>query len=647
MIFGCPNCGTDCPVPDDKISGRILKVRCKNCKHIFYIKDPALDEPVIGNLHAPPPPDEEDHWFYAHKSETMGPVSLAIIKRLIETAKIISSTLVWKEGMDNWKPVIEVDELTAIMQATASPTPKDKFKPIDEEGQADLFDFDAQISEDRVELGAVDEEQRIIQELEAEEERAQVKALKAKEALEAEKRAKEEARRKAEDEALASKKKAEEEARRKAQDEALASEKKAKEEAKRKAQDEALAAEKKAKEEAKHKHTEPKIEKGRGLRRRSVEIPAYTPKDKTPEDTAKEPEADKKKSEKASRKDKKKKAETAEPGFVKMEIPPDLGDDKEAKVLGVKEEVKHEDLEEIFNHFDEQRRKQADSQIDIAEVHPPKKKEEDKPKHRMSVMLPSAAPPPPPEPKPVKKSGKVKAFAATFVILLLGVGLAFAFGIFDKPTSSWSGTGSTGENLFIPDLQQKAETAKQDKQLADDSGTETAKQDGKETAETKKGNQKSTKQDKSAKSSKSQKSKKVASASKKASSKAKSSKSKKKQDRLPMAKLGMPDVPDEAKLRLPSSLNQRQITSVVNRNLERIQFCYDTQLRRNPNLSGKVLVNFSISGNGRISTVKIKTPKFRGTYLEGCVRKTMKIWRFPKFSGEPIEVDYPFIFTSF
>lgn len=103
--------------------------------------------------------------------------------------------------------------------------------------------------------------------------------------------------------------------------------------------------------------------------------------------------------------------------------------------------------------------------------------------------------------------------------------------------------------------------------------------------------------------------------------------------------------PDEPLL--PTGLQQGQIKFVVNRNIARIRFCYDTQLRRNPNLTGKLIVSFEIKGSGRVSDVEIKSRKFKGTYLDTCVTSAIKTWHFPKFAGDPITVDYPFIFSAF
>jgi len=600
MIFGCPNCGTDCPVPDEKIRGRILKVRCKHCRHIFYIKDPALSEPVTEATQAPPPPEAEERWFYALKSQSMGPVSVQTMRRLIETAQVISSTLVWQEGMDNWKPLVEVPELVAIMKSIASPRPEAVMSRISEKSQEDIFDFDAQISEDRVELEEEEEERRIIRELEEEEQRKQQE--------------REQKERQAEEARIAAEKEKAEKARKA--------------------------------EEAHSKHLPP--EKGRGLHRRSVSIPAYHPADSMESaKPARELAGSKKKEKKQSRQ-------------IEAVKTHEVNHEDEVK----RRQANEQELEDSFNHFEEQRRIQAERHINIGEFqHEPEKSQApterktgfaaavEAPKRRMSVMMPAETPPPPPEAETTKKNGnRVKTVLFSLALILVGFGAALALGVFNKPTGNWNEKSQSDENLFLPQgtnaenpqpvkIQQNAINTPQPHNPSE--GVAAPEQASAPAEAPVKGEQKHSDDTTGQQT--------VGSASQGNSQNEIQPSASEKQDdgRLPMAKLDMPSEPDASNLGLPETLSQQEITKVVNRNIERIQFCYDTQLRQNPNLAGKVVVNFTIIGEGRISSVKIMTSQFRGTYLESCVDKTMKTWRFPKFRGEPIEVDYPFIFTSF
>jgi GYF domain 2 len=50
-------------------------------------------------------------WYYARGESEQGPISTAQIKALAATGSLHRDDLVWKEGMENWLPASEVDEL--------------------------------------------------------------------------------------------------------------------------------------------------------------------------------------------------------------------------------------------------------------------------------------------------------------------------------------------------------------------------------------------------------------------------------------------------------------------------------------------------------------------------------------------------------
>ncbi|MCA9540798.1 MAG: AgmX/PglI C-terminal domain-containing protein, partial [Myxococcales bacterium] len=58
--------------------------------------------------------------------------------------------------------------------------------------------------------------------------------------------------------------------------------------------------------------------------------------------------------------------------------------------------------------------------------------------------------------------------------------------------------------------------------------------------------------------------------------------------------------------------------------------------------TNRVMLQFSIRPSGRTSGVKLGA-QVRGTVFEKCLTGSVKRWRFPAFTGEPIPVEYPLI----
>lgn len=77
--------------------------------------------PAAPQLASPTPPPlplmrkeaapEPENWHFARGAERLGPVTASRLVQLFEEGSIDGSTLVWRSGMANWQPFLDVDEL--------------------------------------------------------------------------------------------------------------------------------------------------------------------------------------------------------------------------------------------------------------------------------------------------------------------------------------------------------------------------------------------------------------------------------------------------------------------------------------------------------------------------------------------------------
>ncbi len=94
-------------------------------------------------------------------------------------------------------------------------------------------------------------------------------------------------------------------------------------------------------------------------------------------------------------------------------------------------------------------------------------------------------------------------------------------------------------------------------------------------------------------------------------------------------------------------LTADQIARVVKKNLGAVRYCYERQLAANPNLYGKIKVEFVISPTGKVTTQKIKSTTMKNALVEGCILRKIKRWAFPlPKGGTEVAVSYPFYFKS-
>ncbi len=59
-------------------------------------------------------------WYYSQNNQQLGPVSEDQVKSMLRAASLSSSSLVWKEGMTDWKPVTEIPELAIAINVSAT-----------------------------------------------------------------------------------------------------------------------------------------------------------------------------------------------------------------------------------------------------------------------------------------------------------------------------------------------------------------------------------------------------------------------------------------------------------------------------------------------------------------------------------------------
>lgn len=95
------------------------------------------------------------------------------------------------------------------------------------------------------------------------------------------------------------------------------------------------------------------------------------------------------------------------------------------------------------------------------------------------------------------------------------------------------------------------------------------------------------------------------------------------------------------------SLSREEIQRVVKRHMNQIKYCYEKELAKSPNLQGKVVAFWIISGTGLVQTAKASQNTMGNKSVEQCIMKVVKRMRFPRpKGGGTVTVTYPFVFSS-
>lgn len=93
-------------------------------------------------------------------------------------------------------------------------------------------------------------------------------------------------------------------------------------------------------------------------------------------------------------------------------------------------------------------------------------------------------------------------------------------------------------------------------------------------------------------------------------------------------------------------LDPNLVAKEVRQRMGAIKACYERALKRNPKLSGKVKVRWTITPAGTVTGVEIDDDSMGDPEVASCIRGLISRWRFPAPSGGAVEVVFPFVFQS-
>jgi outer membrane biosynthesis protein TonB len=94
------------------------------------------------------------------------------------------------------------------------------------------------------------------------------------------------------------------------------------------------------------------------------------------------------------------------------------------------------------------------------------------------------------------------------------------------------------------------------------------------------------------------------------------------------------------------SIDREAVAKVVNAHLQEVRGCYERALLREPALAGKVVLEWTISLGGKVTTAKTKSSTLKSSAVEACILQSLKSWQFPPAKGGIVIVSYPFLFNS-
>jgi hypothetical protein len=92
---------------------------------------------------------------------------------------------------------------------------------------------------------------------------------------------------------------------------------------------------------------------------------------------------------------------------------------------------------------------------------------------------------------------------------------------------------------------------------------------------------------------------------------------------------------------VPRQLDDSDILGVLRKNRKAIIGCVKKQNAADSSISGTMMVNMVITKSGQTTRITVSPDRFSKTVAGRCVMSSVKSWRFPRFSGPNMPIDFP------
>lgn len=105
-------------------------------------------------------------------------------------------------------------------------------------------------------------------------------------------------------------------------------------------------------------------------------------------------------------------------------------------------------------------------------------------------------------------------------------------------------------------------------------------------------------------------------------------------------------VPGQVRAGAYGKIDAFVVREKIKRDLPKINRCYESALRYEPELAGKVSVRFAVIRNGYVKGVQVVENTTGNDNVERCVTRVVSAIRFPRRrTGKSLRFTFPFVFA--
>ena len=97
---------------------------------------------------------------------------------------------------------------------------------------------------------------------------------------------------------------------------------------------------------------------------------------------------------------------------------------------------------------------------------------------------------------------------------------------------------------------------------------------------------------------------------------------------------------------LPRALTEGAITQVISQNAASINPCLGAAGAKNKHIEGKMDVMLVVAPSGEVKNAQVLAGPFKSSALGDCAMTQVRGWKFPRFSGRPLTINFPYMFSN-
>lgn len=114
MKIVCDSCGAKYSIADEKVAGKIFKIRCKKCSSVLEVRGDQTGAHPFGDPGGSQDSGADPAWYIVVDGEQKGPLRPIELSQLFAKGAVGLDSYVWKEGFDDWKVAADVADLAQI-----------------------------------------------------------------------------------------------------------------------------------------------------------------------------------------------------------------------------------------------------------------------------------------------------------------------------------------------------------------------------------------------------------------------------------------------------------------------------------------------------------------------------------------------------